>query len=392
MSHTPVILFAGGGSGGHIFPNLAVLERLEEAGAALQAHFVVSNRAVDAEILRPQELPFTALPVRPWSSRPWHWLSFAAAWSQSTAIVRDLLFSRPVAAVVSTGGFVSGPVIKAAAAANVPVLMMNLDAVPGRANKLLATQATYLFSAYNTPVLPDAEPIGVPLRRCAIGPEDRRAARQQLGLDPMRSTLLITGASQGATTINRAMMQMTRLAVPSAALASWQLLHLAGAEADVEELRRSYAAAEIPARVEPFLSEMGLAWRAADIAISRAGAGSVAEVWANATPTIFLPYPWHKDQHQRLNAEPLMRGGGASILTDRIDPMANARQLAGPLIMLMNNPRKRDNMRKWLTDHCPTDGAALVAERLLPLLAAAQARANGVLPDDEEDPAHVSPN
>ena len=101
------------------------------------------------------------------------------------------------------------------------------------------------------------------------------------------------------------------------------------------------------------------------IAISRAGAGSVGEVWANAVPTIFYPYPYHKDQHQRLNAEPLVRIGSAMMHNDWVDPMRNARELTGPLLSLMSNTQRRIQMAETMRDKLPPDGAAAVAKWLL---------------------------
>jgi len=365
MSDARTILFAGGGSGGHIFPNIAVLERIEETGVGVDARFVVSSRAVDATILSDQSLSFVPLPVRPFSTRPWHWPRFYKTWRESRSLIGQMMWDMDVAAVVATGGFASGPVVAEASRRKTPVLLVNLDATPGRANRTMAPLATHVFTCYPSKQLPTAERIGLPIRRSALVDMSQADARGKLSLDPTRRTLFITGASQGANTLNQMMLEMTRLAVSRAALSDWQIIHLTGADADFEALRDAYASAGLVANVLPFLENMGLAWAAADIAVSRAGAGSVAEVWANGVPTIFFPYPWHKDQHQKLNAEPLVTAGAAVLLTDRIDPTANARQLTGPLTGLMNNPRKRDNMRRWMAQNRPPDGAQVITDWLL---------------------------
>src|SRR5690606_34808033 len=147
-------------------------------------------------------------------------------------------------------------------------------------------------------------------------------AREALGLAPDQPVLLVTAGSQGAATINRMMMALVKHPQGRAALADWQVYHLSGAR-EREAVERAYAEAGVAARVEPFCQRMGLAWRSAELAISRAGAGSVAEVLANAVPTIFMPYPYHKDQHQRLNALPLADAGGAVLVQDHIDAEAN---------------------------------------------------------------------
>lgn len=363
-SSPPTILFAGGGTGGHIFPSLAIAERLAEKKARSRPHFLVSNRPLDAQLLTKAGIPFTALPARPMSARPWHWPGFLRAWRSSVAQVHKLIDELNVGAVVTMGGFVSAPAVAAARKCQKPVLLVNLDAVPGRANRLMARRADEIFTVYPFAHWPQAQTIGLPLRRSAVGPADKAEARRQLGLDPEREMLLVTGASQGAQSINRLMIELVSHAQPRKALRPWQVLHLSG-QSDVEELKQAYAKAEIPARVETFCHAMGLAWSAATIAISRSGAGSVAEVWANAVPTIFLPYPYHKDQHQRLNAAPLAESGAAMLFADLIDPMANTRQLTGPLLALMGNAQQRYHMAESMRLRHPADGAEAIAQWLL---------------------------
>ena len=369
MTTPPTILFAGGGTGGHIAPAIAIVERLEQLNCPCRAHFVVSTRPVDGQILAKRGLAYTALPIAPLPlARPWTWPGFAAAWLRSVSVCRGLLRRLNVAAVVATGGFVAPPVVWAAGRANVPVALISLDAVPGKANRYLAARATVLFTVYPDTGWPGATQIGLPLPRAAIGPDDPAGAREQMGLDPQRHTLLITGGSQGAETVNRALIALVGLTPIRKALTGWQVLHLAGpAAADqpvLAELRSAYQQASIPARVETFCNAMGLAWSGASLAVARAGAGTVAEAWANATPTIFLPYPYHRDQHQRRNAEPLVHAGAAVLCRDLIDPDANARQLGGPLSTLLGNSSQRQHMAQRLRETRPDNGAATVARWL----------------------------
>jgi UDP-N-acetylglucosamine--N-acetylmuramyl-(pentapeptide) pyrophosphoryl-undecaprenol N-acetylglucosamine transferase len=107
---------------------------------------------------------------------------------------------------------------------------------------------------------------------------------------------------------------------------------------------------------------MDLAWAAADLAVTRCGAGTVAEAWANAVPGVMLPYPFHKDQHQKHNAAPLVDLGGAVVLDDRIDPAANAASLTHTLGPLLHDASQRRAMRQALRDHPPPDGAARLAD------------------------------
>ncbi|MCC6581548.1 MAG: UDP-N-acetylglucosamine--N-acetylmuramyl-(pentapeptide) pyrophosphoryl-undecaprenol N-acetylglucosamine transferase [Phycisphaeraceae bacterium] len=359
-SQAPTVLLIGGGSGGHIFPNLAVWERLRERGWTGDGRFIVSSRAIDKNILQPRGMDYTAMAARTVGRMPWQWCRFLLAWRASGRQIREIVRSCDVVAAVATGGFVSAPSVVAARKAGVPVAVVNLDSIPGRANRMLVRHASALFSVYAHPSMAGATRVGMPMRRAAVGPEDARQARLALGLDADRFTLLITGASQGASSINQMAWHMTRMQSARNMLAQWQVLHLAGRQ-DAEVLSGAYQKAGIPARVEPFMEEMGLAWRAASVAISRAGAGSVAEVWANATPTIFLPYPHHKDQHQRWNAEPLVQAGAALMFRDCIDPEANTHQIMGPLVDLMEDVDRRHRMSQWLTQTRPADGADVLA-------------------------------
>jgi len=361
------ILFAGGGTGGHIYPNLAIWQRLLELRPQAKAHFLVSNRAVDAQIMAKEALPYTALPALPLAMHPLKLLKFYKAFKASEAIVGQIIRDQQVLAIVTTGGFVSGPAAAAAVKANIPILMVNLDAIPGKANQWIARRATELYTAYPHHTLSQAAPIGLPLRRSAIGPKDQRQARRILGLDPDKPMLLVTGASLGAQSINLLMRDLAVMAPFRKALEGWQILHLTGKDG-APEAEAVYKEMKLDAHVQTFCNQMGCAWRGATLAISRCGAGSVAEVWANATPTIFLPYPHHRDQHQKFNAQPLVDAGAAMMYTDLIDPMANARQLCGPLTALMGNDAQRQRMVDIMQSDAPPDGAQTIADWLAKMI------------------------
>src|SRR5690606_27573275 len=144
----------------------------------------------------------------------------------------------------------------------------------------------------------------------------------------------------------------------------WQIHHLAGRGQDVP-VRSAYEQHGIRAVVSEFLDHMGLAWGAADLAISRAGASSVAEVAVNAVPSIFLPYPHHADMHQQHNAQPLADAGGAVILQDAVDAPKNAAAVAPVLRELMSDPAKRDAMRQKLAARRGPDAAETIARMLI---------------------------
>lgn len=354
-----VVVLAGGGTGGHIYPNVAIAERL---GGGLGPHFLVSNRPGDSATMTKLGLPFSTSSVRPLPpiARPWRALGFYVAWRRAIAEAVALLQRERVRAVVATGGFVSGPALVAARRLGLPRAMVNLDAVPGKANRRLHRDCTKVFTAYPSPLLPGAEHVGFPLRKISQADGDVAGARARLGLAPDRPTLFVTGATHGAESIIRAMTAIVGDAARVRAFADWQVLHQCGGF-DPQALQRVYDDAGVTARVVAYLDRMGDAWGAADLAVSRAGAGSVAEAWANATPTIFLPNPYHADGHQRANAQPMAEAGGATIVVDAIDPVRNLEGFGRELQTLLGDAVRRRAMRDAALRSRPPDGAAAVA-------------------------------
>jgi UDP-N-acetylglucosamine--N-acetylmuramyl-(pentapeptide) pyrophosphoryl-undecaprenol N-acetylglucosamine transferase len=357
-------LFAGGGSGGHISPGLAIAERLVEQDASARCLFACSHRPVDAHMLTAAgawHVPLTAAPL---SLRPRGAVAFLTAFQRGRREAAALMAEHRVDEVLALGGFVAGPVVAAAASRRVPVTLLNLDDPPGRANRWMARKATRTWTAvalehhrhFATRVT------GLPVRRSAIAVDGQAACRATLGLRPQRPTLLVTGASQGAGTLNAFVPTLAERS--PAVFEGWQVLHLAGAGSD-GEVRDRYGKAGVEATVLPFLDTMAAAWGAADLAVSRAGANSVAEVAANAVPTLFMPYPFHRDQHQRNNARPLEAGGGVVVANDRIETDLNVREVGAVLASLMHDESRLSGMRERLENDRPADAADAIAALLL---------------------------
>lgn len=373
-SNTPnrAFVLAGGGTGGHIFPNLAIAEQIESLlGHRPRCVFAVSRRPLDAQILKDESREFEAIPAEPLALRPRGLLKFLNSWGRSVraarALIQKLKREHGRVDVVATGGFVSAPVAQAARVERVPVTLVNLDATPGRANRWIARHAARVFTAAETPSVnwPVIRPI---VRAAALAPGDARMCRKKLGLDPDRPVLLVTGASQGAGSINKLLVAMIEKHAADFASRGWQVIHQTGPRTgakDMDDSRAAMKSAGIPAVVEPFFREMGVAWGAADLAISRSGAGSVAEAWANATPSVFLPYPYHKDQHQRANAAALVRAGACVIEDDLVDAEQNLGHAGAAVLSLMRDDAKRDAMKSALKSLGPADGARAVATALL---------------------------
>lgn len=366
VSTDATFIFAGGGTGGHIFPALAIAERIVARHERAVCHFVVSPRPLDAEIMKKasvgaQAAAFTQIAAHPFIVRPkplvkflWHW---GEGLRQVRGLIRDARQRGPVV-VVATGGFVAAPAAQAARVERAPTLLVNLDGVPGKANVWISKRATRVVTAapaerYTWEAVP---PI---VRAGAIGTRTAAEARTQLGLAADAPTLLITGGSQGASSMNRLMLAMLRERASS--FAGWQVLHQTGKDAPDAELRAAYAEAGVQAVVEPFVNGLGVWWNAATLALARSGAGNVAEVWANGVPAVFMPYPYHKDQHQRVNAKTLVAAGGAIVHTDHIDPAKNIADVGAKLSELLRERGQVQAMREALKKLGPADGAERVA-------------------------------
>jgi UDP-N-acetylglucosamine--N-acetylmuramyl-(pentapeptide) pyrophosphoryl-undecaprenol N-acetylglucosamine transferase len=167
----------------------------------------------------------------------------------------------------------------------------------------------------------------------------RAAAAKRLGLDPVKNTLTITGASQGATTINEAMPPT----LAGMNLPGWQILHLSG-RSNADGVREAYRSHNLVAQVIDFTPAMADVWAATDLAVSRAGASSCAELCVCGVPSVLLPYPYHKDQHQRFNAKVLADANAAVLLEDFKDAAKNTQSLRPVLQELLHDAVKRKAM------------------------------------------------
>lgn len=347
------LIFAGGGTGGHLYPALAIREASGD-----DALFLCSDRPLDAQILSREGVEFRPIKARPISLKPLAMVKLVFGWGAAVRAARRAIRGMDAPVVIAMGGYVAAPVAQAARAERVPVVLVNLDAVPGKANRWIAGRATRILTA--APVeRGDWTQIPPIVRASAVG-GDVRACRETLGLDADMNTLLVCGGSQGARSVNLFMAAFVDRHADL--LAGWQVIHQCG-QKDEADVRFAYEASSVRAMVTPFIDPIGPAWGASTLAVSRAGAGSVAEAWANGVPTMFMPYPHHRDQHQRRNAAAL--GDACAIVRDRIMPPANVEGEAGrTLAALIGDERERNRMRAALRRLGETDGARHVVQAI----------------------------
>ncbi len=347
MPGEPIFIFAGGGTGGHIYPGLAVAGELVRLRPDAKIVFACSDRPIDRHILEPTPHAIVPQSVKPLPrSIPAAW-KFLRCYLASALQARQMLTDLRPAAVLGLGGFAAGPVVCRAARVGLRTGMLNPDAVPGKANRMLARKADAIFTAFSSTMdqFPSAarakvRHVGCPVRRAFIG-ADRAEAIEHFGLRSDRKTLVINGGSLGAASINGA---VALLVDDLAELAdAWQVLVITG---------KDKAGGALDARgglhvcVMEYCERMDLACAAADISLGRAGAGTVAELTATATPAVLMPYPYHADQHQRLNAAELCQAGAAVIVEDAKDPKTNAIRLGETLLPILRDPARLERMRQ----------------------------------------------
>ncbi len=366
ISPEPLFAFAGGGTGGHIYPALAIAEALRERIPTCRFIFFCTDRQVDERILGRSEFEVIRQPLRHISTRPWRWPSIINGWRAARRLCRDRLATRSPVFVLGTGGLASVPAILEANRSGIPTAILNPDAKPGKANRFLASRVRVVFAQWDA-TRRFLDPRELAVVGCPIRPAFRSPARENgikaFALSPDKKTLLVTGASQGARSINDALIAISE---KLAAQEDWQILHLTG-DADEARVRAAYAQKNIPATVHAFTDRMAEALAAADLVISRAGASTLAEITSLGLPSILLPYPYHRDQHQLENARCLAQASAAQILLDEVSPEKNGPALWGVLRPLMTDSARRDQMATAAQKIGRIDADAAIANRIIQL-------------------------
>ena len=346
MAEAKTIFLAGGGTGGHLYPGLAVAESLRRSFPDARLVFLCTKKEIDRVILEPTGFEFIPQPIVPLVRNIGGLLKFWPSWRETKDLIRQLLRERKPAAVIGLGGYAAGVAVKAAAVRNIPTAIINPDVIPGKANQYLMRYtraiccqfpqtAEHIQPQYRSKI----QVTGCPIRSDIASLPPRADASKRLELDPRLNTLAITGASLGAQTINEAVLEM----IKDVRLQGWQILHLAGRE-HAMGVRDRYREIEVDARVIEFTPAMSDVWAVTDLAISRAGASSCAELTACGVASILMPYPYHKDMHQRANAKVLADAGAATLVDDEKDRKKNAAKLRPALEALLYEASIRQQM------------------------------------------------
>jgi len=356
-SNQPFVAIACGGTGGHLFPGLAVAGQLRQRGCSVA--LLISPKEVDQQGVRSaRDMEILTLPAVALQNR--NYFSFGRSFWASWRSARKFFAAHPPQAVLAMGGFTSAPPVLAAKKFGALTYLHESNTIPGRANRFLARFVDGAFVGFPEAAarLRPARTIvaGTPVR-AQFQPRDPALCRAQLGLDPHRPTILVMGGSQGASGLNEMILSV----LPLLAGRNWQWLHLTGA-GDFEKVKAAYASEGLTAVVKPFLTEMELALGAATVAVSRSGASSLAEIAALRLPTLLVPYPTAADNHQLHNALAFVSTGAALLLEQQNSTPAKC---LASLSDLMENEQSCAGIRAALVRWHAPRAAEEIADKIL---------------------------
>lgn len=359
------VVIAGGGTGGHLFPAIAVGEVLQERGH--EVVIFISEKEIDSLAIRDhqsgsanqapirfEKIPGVGMPklLSPAIFR------FLSRFRSSLALCAKFYKEIKPDAILGMGGFTSTAPILAGWRRKIPTFLHESNAIPGKANRLNAKMAHTVLLGFEecSKHFPDSrcETTGTPIRKSLLNQLPKEAALNELGLEADRRTLLVMGGSQGARGINEAVIR----ALPLLKELPLQLIHLTGPEDDqlvLTNCRRE----GIPAYVAPFCTQMELVYSAADLAVARSGAASLSELSCFGLPSILVPYPFAAENHQTLNAEIFSQRGAAALLNQS---EITSERLAEIVSNLLKDPAALEKMARNARQMAPLEAAARVSD------------------------------
>jgi len=303
------LIVAGGGTGGHLFPGLAVAREFRRRNGDIRILFVGSRWGIESRVIPETEFPIELLPIRGLKGRGLKGMLEAlygipvSLW-RSRAIIRSF---NPQC-IIGLGGYASGPLLLAGVARRIRCAVLEQNLRPGFTNRFLGRLVDRIFTSFRESVayFPPAKVVltGTPVRWRRLPEVDREE----------RFHLLVFGGSAGAHRINEAVLGA--LAELGAAAAGIRVTHQTG-RADEESVRKGYGALPCEAEVLPFIDRMDAAYATADLVICRAGASTLSELTVFGKPAVLIPYPYAAHDHQRLNALALEKAGAAVVMVEQ---------------------------------------------------------------------------
>lgn len=333
----------GGGTGGHIYPALAIARGLKEKYPGAEILYVGTEKGLEAGIVPRSGFPFRSIRLSGLRRRltAQNLLVFWQA-GAGTLKARKLIKNFKPLAVVGTGGYVCGPVIIAAGSLRIPTLIHEQNALPGVTNRVLSFFATQVATTFEDSIARFPRRARVKLTGLPVRPEvltaGRSQAREKFGVRPEQMLVLSFGGSQGARSINRAMATVLKEFQGEKKV---KFLHVTG-QAQYREFLTYCRRENVSVngdfvddnRIVPYMHEMPEALAAADMVVCRAGAATLAEITVRGIPSILIPYPYAAGNHQEYNARALVDRGAAEMILDR---EVNGLLLAGKIRRMLEN-------------------------------------------------------
>lgn len=331
-------VIAGGGTGGHLFPGMAIAEAFVEREAGNEVLFIGTERGIEARVL-----PGGRFPLQMIHAMPIQGISFTGKWRALRTLPRAISEASAILKafqphlVLGVGGYASGPTVLAALLLRMKRAIHEQNVIPGMTNRLLKRFSHRIFVSFEETkqYFPGRRTLvtGNPIRK-------EIAASASLREKGDRFTLLIFGGSAGAHRINVAMMEA--LDGLKELNSSLRLIHQTGKE-DVAFISQGYAEKGFEAEVMPFIGEMAGCYRRADLVICRSGASTVAELAVCGKASILIPYPYAAHHHQQINAQKLVDRGAATMIQDA---ELTGRLLSEKILDLFHHPEKREKMEE----------------------------------------------
>jgi UDP-N-acetylglucosamine--N-acetylmuramyl-(pentapeptide) pyrophosphoryl-undecaprenol N-acetylglucosamine transferase len=359
------VILAGGGTGGHLFPGIAVHEELKRREPELETLFVGTARGIETKVIPSIGERLECLDVGPLKGRTRtqlvkNLLALPQAGYDAAKILRSF---RP-SLVIGVGGYAAGPMVAAAATLGIPTALLEQNASVGLTNRLLARVVDRAYVSFEETV--DAFPKGVaqmmgnPVRRSFVA-AGNMARMDPSGFEMRARRVLVIGGSQGARSLNQVVPEALARAVRSAGFAGRpiEIVHQTG-HAMLEAVRARYEELGVVANVTPFIDDMPRAYASAALVIGRAGATSLAEICAIGRPSILIPIPT-ADDHQWPNARALEQRGAAIALREK-DLTVDS--LAAAVSRLLTQPEERRRMAEAARELGRPDAAAAIVDDL----------------------------
>ncbi|MFP3983770.1 MAG: undecaprenyldiphospho-muramoylpentapeptide beta-N-acetylglucosaminyltransferase [Desulfurivibrionaceae bacterium] len=356
------LIISGGGTGGHLYPGVAVAEEIRDSSPESRVFFIGTDRAADKRAFAGSRFESAAITCQGLQGKSfWARLKICVQLPLSLIQALKLIYRFKPHLVLGVGGYVTGPVLLAARILGKPACIHEQNSVPGLANRLIGKFVDRIFISYpaSEEYFPAGKCIytGNPVRREIAGVGTARHRKKGSGPDS-GVTLGVLGGSQGAHRLNHLLVKGLA-GIKEKLPSEFQVLHQTGS-ADEDMVREAYRAAGIRARVSDFFEDMADFYEKVDLVVSRAGATSLAEMSVVGIPMLLIPYPYAADDHQRKNAESMVEGGAARMFLEK--GLTDVR-LAEELLRLLTDEEERLKMARAAEGMAKADAlSAIVTE------------------------------